>query len=154
MTKTYDPFDNEFQRVMYNEQNVLGDKFFNVGVSFIEKFGEKESQTLAHKITRSNVGKRLYSAITDRVELGSCRLLESSDRWKLVYQIGFQTFEGNDNDHWWRITRKIIGTRPGKKFRSFEAHDFKETQKIFDGLNREMSNNFQQFKAAYESVRE
>jgi hypothetical protein len=140
MTQTYDPFDNDYKLVKYNNQNKLGAKLFDVGIGIIEEYGQTESQVLAHKVTRTNLGERFHSAITDKIELDNCRWLKTKNKWDLTYQIGFQTFEGSDNDHWWRVTRKIIGTRSSEEPRSFEAIDFNETQKIFDGLYRKMSN--------------
>jgi hypothetical protein len=145
MTQTYDPFDNDYKLVRYNNQNKLGAKLFNIGIVVIEDYGRKESQGVAHKVTRTDVGGRFHSAVTEKIELHNCRWLKTRDKWNLTYQIGFQAFEGSDNDHWWRVTRKIIGTRSGKEPRSFEASDFNETQKIFDGLHREISNKISFF---------
>lgn len=142
MSKTYDSFDNDYEHIFYNDQNVLGTEFFNVGISAIEEYGRHESQVPAYDVTRTDVGGKFHTAITGRKKLSNCRWIKTNEKWNLTYQIGFQFFEGEHNKHWWRITRKIIGTRSSKEPRSFEASDFNETQKIFDDLHREMSNAF------------
>jgi hypothetical protein len=48
MTQPYDPFDNDYKLVKYNNQNKLGAKLFDVGIGIIEEYGQTESQVLAH----------------------------------------------------------------------------------------------------------
>ena len=146
MSKTYDPFDNDYELFYYNDQNVSTGKFFDIGIRIIEEYGRTESQVPMYNVTRTNLGERFYSAITGRKELDKCLWLKNREKWDLTYQIGFQVLEGDEDKHWWRITRKIIGTRSSREPRSFEASDFKKTQEIFDGLQREMSNEFRTFK--------
>ncbi len=128
--KNSDPFMFEFEPIAYND---LGD-----GLYYLNK-GADLLISKGYNVSRNEV---FYTAITEPVSIGKHRWRRNGDKWDLSYQVGFQVIESKRGQIFWRITHKITGSRSGKEPRLFSPEDFDETESIFNGMQRYLSNAF------------
>jgi hypothetical protein len=81
-------------------------------------------------------------ASTEPERIGYAFWRKTGEMGEIRYQIGVQLIRTIDDKLYWKLSHRILGSRPMREDRLFDPEDFAKTEKIFNDLILKVNNLF------------
>lgn len=107
---------------------------------------EKATKILTDKGYEVEVNSVFHTVTTLPKDIGFQVWDRTSEKWMISYQVGIQIINFREDQNYWKLTHRIVGSRSGQNDRLFDPSDFKILDEIFLKLNKKLMDLFSRIK--------